>query len=128
MLFFNLTTDVDLPAEAIILWMESNTCPAGYTKISTSNFYLAAGNIYNENAGAAHYHPLEAHTHAWSGTTTGEAGGYPIAYGPNESAQARAGLHTHTVAGETSNSGQGNTANEAIPGLAHFDVVLCKKN
>jgi hypothetical protein len=125
---YRITIDVDLPTNAIILWMESGTCPAGYTKISTSNFYLMVGTNYIEHTGQDHRHQLDSHSHSWiSPGNTGDASGcksqgisgflIPFCYS-----------HNHTIGDCGSGLANGYTDYDTSPGLEHVDVVLCKKN
>ena len=121
---YGLTIEKDLPLEAIIIWTDGNDCPAGFSKLSTSAFYIAVGDSYSTNEGQNHTHSFASHTHSWGATNTG-AGGVSINAPADASAQYES--HIHTVGTPTCYSANGEINIATPPGLQKYDVILCKK-
>ncbi|HEX6739391.1 MAG TPA: hypothetical protein VF310_14030, partial [Vicinamibacteria bacterium] len=126
-----------LPTGTIILWDQSGTCPAGYTRAgSFDGRWLRGAAAPGGTGGAtshghnmAHTHGLAAHTHG--GTTGGGAGAgnNPMTSEP----EVPRASHTHSIntGGPSTDVSSGSSvadtdSAESIPPYA--DVLLCRKN
>lgn len=119
-----------VPDGAIFLY-ESDTCPAGYDKVSISaDGFLIAGTEHSDNAGgsATHTHTTTGHTHTCSSATTDYNSAY-IQWSDGGFAYAD-GTHYHTISYATSSSTAPNLASGSYNNILiqpHRLYVLCKK-
>jgi hypothetical protein len=127
-----------IPTGTVILWDQSNECPAGYTRAGTFDGRWLRGSSSPGGTGGAeththdlgHVHEMGGHTHG--GTTFGGnagAGSNPDSSEP----EAPRGSHTHTLGtvgpspsttGAPSVSLTGTASN--VP--AYADVLFCRKD
>ncbi|RLI01955.1 hypothetical protein DRO31_05255 [Candidatus Bathyarchaeota archaeon] len=127
MILYSITKDVDLPSGAIIIWMESNSCPAGYSKVA-DGYYVAWGSSYLNRSGSSHTHTLTSHQHSWGGVTTESNYGSALVHSVGSDTYVYAENHSHSAPDITSDEAEGTIDSQNSPGLQHVTVVLCKKD
>lgn len=138
----SITAPSAIPVGAIILWDQSSTCPAGYTRVTTldgkflkssSTPQLTGGSSTHTHTIPDHNHGIGSHTHTYSGVTgspsdqnsTAQAGGPGSTYSSTG--------HDHEFSGTTSAS-SGSTTNASIAtDSSNFEppfytVLLCRKD
>ncbi len=122
-----LRSNADLFTGAIIIWVENNVCPAGYSRVDTyDNKYLVAGDsvetlgeLVHQHIGDSHYHVPTATTTGLQTTTKGISGG---------AAQTVEQLGSHTFSAVQSGGTGAAIDNANSPGLAKVDVLICRKD
>jgi len=123
---------LDLPSGAVIIWVESDTCPSGYSKITEYGYYIGADSSYSVNAGASHDHAGVSHEHSIASGSTEANKISDNPYADFDSTGMCLGLTDsgkHTASAGTSSTESGSLS-QAPAGLdlEHVKVVLCKKN
>jgi hypothetical protein len=117
--------DAVLNSGDIILWISSNVCPSGYTKIiSYYGKYLYANNVAASADGASHNHTGISHYHS---NPTGDSGSTSaITNYTGTGSYANERFHSLPAGDVSTETGFLSSTNPVE--LSHVKVVLCKKD
>ena len=119
-------SNADLFIGAIIIWVENNVCPVGFSRVDLyDNSYIVAGSSVSTHGELAHEHVSVGHTHAPTATNTGEQN-TTKAQGAGASVSVEDITHTFAPTSSGGTAAAVDSANS--PGLAKVDVLLCQKD
>ena len=123
-----------LPAGAVLIWDQSNTCPTGFTRVGTYDGRFLQGNSVAGGTGGAstHAHGI-THTHTMANHTHTGSTGFPGAPAVGGGGIAASFDHDHasfTTGGPSANTTDGpstGTSGSASSLPPYRDVLLCRK-